>query len=199
MDAREAAEIGANENNGADLDKRIFCARCMGILPCWALVEWAADREGTPIEDVGVDHSGADVVMAEELLDGANVVTRLEQVGREAVTKAVAGCALGDAGFEQSGVERSLHHGFVEVVAPQLAGVAVTVVPRGREYPLPRPRFGRAWELSCQRVRKGDAARTDREVRAVQGLHELQVGRYWSTQIDRQQRYAVFSSFASPN
>ena len=139
MDAREAAEIGANENNGADLDKRIFCARCMGILPCWALVEWAADREGTPIEDVGVDHSGADVVMAEELLDGANVVASFENVSGEAVSECVASCAFGYAGFDEGSVERALEHGFVEVVASEFAGVAVAVVPCCWEYPLPGP------------------------------------------------------------
>jgi len=40
------------------------------------LVEGAADGEGAAVEDVGVDHGGGDVAVAQELLDGANVVAR---------------------------------------------------------------------------------------------------------------------------
>jgi hypothetical protein len=44
---------------------------------------WTA--KGAAVEDVGVDLGGADVLVAEELLDGADVVAGLEEMGREAV------------------------------------------------------------------------------------------------------------------
>jgi len=37
------------------------------------------------VEHVGVDHGGLDVVVAEELLDGADVVAVAEEVGGKAV------------------------------------------------------------------------------------------------------------------
>ena len=41
-------------------------------------VERAADAAATAVEDVGVDHGGLDVFVAEELLYGADIVAALE-------------------------------------------------------------------------------------------------------------------------
>ena len=38
----------------------------------------ALDGTAAAVEDVGVDHSGTDVAVAEQLLDGANVVAGFE-------------------------------------------------------------------------------------------------------------------------
>jgi hypothetical protein len=40
----------------------------------------APDTGGTPVEDVGVDHRGAHVPMAEQFLDGPDVVALLQEV-----------------------------------------------------------------------------------------------------------------------
>src|SRR5262245_23174994 len=53
------------------------------------LVEGAEDAGGAAVEDVGVDPGGADVGMAEQLLDGADVVAALQQAGGEAVAEDV--------------------------------------------------------------------------------------------------------------
>jgi uncharacterized protein len=45
-----------------------------------APVERADDTEGTPIDDVGVDHGRAQVLVAGERLDRADVGARLEHV-----------------------------------------------------------------------------------------------------------------------
>ena len=50
----------------------------------------AADTPPTSIQYVGVDHRGADALVAEELLDGANVVSILEKVGGKAVAERMA-------------------------------------------------------------------------------------------------------------
>ena len=49
-------------------------------------VEGAADSVSSAVEDVGVDHGGLDVFVAEELLYGPDIVTALEQMGGEGVT-----------------------------------------------------------------------------------------------------------------
>jgi hypothetical protein len=51
----------------------------------------AEDAGGAAVEDVGVDHGGGDVAVAEELLDGADVGAVLQQVGGEGVAEGVAG------------------------------------------------------------------------------------------------------------
>ena len=43
----------------------------------------AADGGGAAVQDVGVDHGRRDVAVAKELLDGADVVAILQQMGRE--------------------------------------------------------------------------------------------------------------------
>ena len=41
----------------------------------------ASDCIGTSVEDVGVDHRGANVFVAEELLNGADVVAVFQEMG----------------------------------------------------------------------------------------------------------------------
>ena len=63
---------------------------------------------------MGVDHGGRDVAVAEELLDGADVVAGFEEVGREAVAEGVAGRRFGEARRADRLVEGALEDGFVE-------------------------------------------------------------------------------------
>jgi len=53
-------------------------------------VQGAPHPSATLVEDMGVDHGGADIFVAEELLDGTKVVAVLQQVGRERVAQRVA-------------------------------------------------------------------------------------------------------------
>jgi hypothetical protein len=39
------------------------------------LVEWAANSFCTTIQDMGIDHRGLHVLMPEQFLDGANIVS----------------------------------------------------------------------------------------------------------------------------
>ena len=48
-------------------------------------VHGAADAEATPVEDVSVDHRRGDAPVAQELLDGPDVVACLEEMGGEGV------------------------------------------------------------------------------------------------------------------
>ena len=54
----------------------------------------AADASPTSIQYVGVDHRGADAFVAEEFLDGTNVVSILEKVSGKAVVERVAGLGV---------------------------------------------------------------------------------------------------------
>ncbi len=52
-------------------------------------VEGGFDREAAALEDVGIDHCGFDVFVAEEFLNGANVVVVLEEVGGKGMPEGV--------------------------------------------------------------------------------------------------------------
>lgn len=52
----------------------------------------------TAVQDMRIDHRGADVLVPEQLLDGADVVSRFEQMCSEGVTERVATHMLDDAG-----------------------------------------------------------------------------------------------------
>ena len=56
----------------------------------FAPVQWAAYRQSTAMQDVGVDHGGADVLVAEELLYSADVIACFEEVSSEGVAQGVA-------------------------------------------------------------------------------------------------------------
>ena len=61
-------------------------------------VSWAEDPVGgtadgrrAPVQDVGVNHRRAHVAVAEQLLNGSDVVSVLEQVRRERMAQGVGG------------------------------------------------------------------------------------------------------------
>ena len=84
-------------------------------MPCG--VEWAAHGHAAALEDVGVDHGGLDILVAEQVLDGADVVAVLEQVGGEGVAQGVAGDALVDAGQASGAMNGPLQAAGADVVA----------------------------------------------------------------------------------
>jgi hypothetical protein len=91
-------------------------------------VDGAGEAAATDsIEDVGVDHRGLDIAVAEELLDGADIGATGEKMGREGVAKGMAGGVLGDTCSADRGVHCALNDGGMEVVAQDLAGPRVRI------------------------------------------------------------------------
>src|SRR5215471_6135756 len=80
-----------------------------------------------PVEDVGVDHRGADVPVALQVLDGADVEAVLQQVGGERMPEGMARGGLGNPGAANRLLHRPLKDRFVEVVPAPLTGHAVHI------------------------------------------------------------------------
>jgi hypothetical protein len=76
----------------------------------------ATDRRRAAVQDVRVDHGGAQVTVSEQFLDRANVVTVLEEMRREGVPEGVTRGSLGQARLEDGFLDRPLEHGFMEVM-----------------------------------------------------------------------------------
>jgi hypothetical protein len=100
-------------------------------------VEGAADAAAAGlVEDVGVDHGGLDVAVAQQLLDGADVVPLLEEVGGERVPEGVAAGGLGQPGLRDRLLHRLLHGRLVQMVAADGAGARIAA---GRSTPQALP------------------------------------------------------------
>ena len=67
---------------------------------------------------MGVDLGGADILVSEEFLDGADVLMVFEQMGGEAMSEGVGGGSLGDAGGVESGFHGALDHVVSLMVPP---------------------------------------------------------------------------------
>ena len=53
----------------------------------------------SPVQDVGVDHGRRDIRVAQECLDGSDIVAGVEQICGKGLAKRVASCPLDDSGF----------------------------------------------------------------------------------------------------
>ena len=113
--------------------------------------------------------------MTEELLDGADVVTILEQVGGKGVAQGVAAHGFGDAGGARSSANVALHGRLVAVVAAALASAGVDVGAACGKDPLPGPFSRSGGVFGSQGVGQRDEASARGQVRSVLGLHALEV------------------------
>ena len=102
-------------------------------------VRGASHSRRPPVEHVRVDLCGADIPVPEELLNGADVVPVLEQVGREGVAQGVRCGPLRDPGSADRTFHDPLENGLVQVVPTPLARVPVQIEACRGEDPLPHP------------------------------------------------------------
>jgi len=76
--------------------------------------------------------------VAEEFLNGADVVAILEQVGREGMAEGVTGGPIRDAAAPDGIASGGLNGGFVQVVFVQVVAVALAGAGTARQPPAPR-------------------------------------------------------------
>ncbi len=102
-------------------------------------IERTANAEATSIENVGVDHCSFDILVAEKLLHGADVVAILQQMSRKAVAQGMASDVLGDLGGVGSFFQSALNVAVIEMVAANFATAGIGAEAFGREDILPNP------------------------------------------------------------
>lgn len=64
-------------------------ARC-NTLTLPSHIERTADAFATPLQHMGIDHGGADILVPQPFLHGANVITSFEQMSRKALAPPLA-------------------------------------------------------------------------------------------------------------
>jgi hypothetical protein len=160
------------------------------------LVEGAADGEGPLAEDVGVDHGGADIGVAEEFLDGADVVAVLEEVGGEGVAEGVAVDALLDFGLAGGVGDGFLEGVLVAVVAAGEAGAGVDGEAGGGEGVLPLPVAACVGEFAGERFGEVDLSVAGGEVLVVEDADLGEMGLEGGQEAFGEEGESVFAAFA---
>ena len=89
------------------------------------------------VEHLCVDHGRFEVIVAEQFLDGADVIAVFEQVDRETVTQGLATALFGDPGRVFGLLDGSLDRIFQEMMAPEDAGAGINGALRRGEDILP--------------------------------------------------------------
>jgi len=100
---------------------------------------------------MGVDHGRAHIPVTQQFLNGADVVTVLQEVRRKRVPECVARRLLGKTGPEHGFSNGTLDDRLVQMMAAALPRGPVDVEPRRREHPLPGPFAPRVGVLPSER------------------------------------------------
>jgi len=122
---------------------------------------------------VGVDHGGFDILVPEELLNGANVVTVLQQMSGKRVSEGVRRDVLVNFGGLGGGADGFLQQAGVKVVAHGLFGDGVDRQSRGREEVLPESFAGGAGVFAGEGVGEANFAEAVSEVGLMDALDGL--------------------------
>ncbi len=133
-----------------------------GVVEVQQVIQGALHAHRTSVEHVGVAHRRPDIRVTEQLLDGPDVVTRLQQVGRKRMPKRVAAGGFTDATRRDRGVDGALQGRLVHVMAQATLGMWLDVGALRRNYPSPNPLRGRVRVLDAEGVRQSNGPRTTR-------------------------------------
>ena len=139
-------------------------------------VEGAHDAQRAAVDDVRVDHRGADVLVAEQRLDGADVRSGFEQVRGEAVAERVTGRALLEGGGRGGVADGLLQGGLVEVMEHDSPGRRVGAGARRGKEVLPREARRGARHLRAERVGKVDLAASHGELCQMDSADGIELG-----------------------
>jgi hypothetical protein len=74
---------------------------------------------------MGVDHGGSHIVVAEQFLDGSDVIAAFEPMRGKAMAECVAGCPFGKARLANGLFERLLKNGLVHRMPPCLSSSSI--------------------------------------------------------------------------
>jgi hypothetical protein len=159
-------------------------------------IQRTMNAEPAAIEDMGVDHGCFDIGMAEEFLDGADIVAGFEQVGGEGVTEGVATDGLGYAGNAGRPADFLLQAGYIRVMTAEDARARIDREPvRGKDV-LPLPLAGGGGILALKGIRQVDAAGSERTIGIEHTADTPQMILQRSMEAIREDRDAVLEAFA---
>ena len=153
------------------------------------------DAGRAAVEDMGVDHRGAHVIVAQELLNGPDIASIFEEVRGERVAERRQRSRPPSASRQAGHTSHALHHGLMQMVAAALTGGPVEVVPRSGEDPLPGPLAAGVRVLAGQGPGPLDPAGAASQVGLVLALHALEMVTERPRGDGRENGHAILGAF----
>jgi hypothetical protein len=99
-------------------------------------VKRTLDPSHTSVQDMGINHCRADVVVSEKFLDRPDIISVLKQVCCKGVAQSVAPGRFEDASLEPSFFESFLYNRFVKMMSAFLSSDPINVMAGRRKNPL---------------------------------------------------------------
>jgi hypothetical protein len=124
---------------------------------------------GAALQHVRVDHGGADIGVAQQLLDGADIVAGFEQMGGKAMAKGVATNFFGETGVDDGRLDPLLEKVLVTVMTAEhvIAGAWIDAESARGEEKLPAQLGFGGGEFLGEGVGEPDAAVATPEIAFV--------------------------------
>ena len=143
--------------------------------PDGEVIQRAHDSVATLLQDVGVDHGGADVRVSQQGLDGANVRAPLQEMSGEAVPERMRTDPLADSRLADDSGNGLVDGTGVEVMPANLAGARVSGPMTSGEDVLPSPILVGVRVLAGQGVREIHLPITFLQILPMNHLHTYKV------------------------
>ena len=137
-------------------------------------VGWRYDTRST-VSNMGVDHGGRDIAMAEQFLHCANVVSVLDQMGGETVAHGVTACLFRYSGIDHGLSHSLLHRGIVDMMPAFYFRSRIYRDAARREYILPLPLGRSRWIFLIERTREMNRSVSGSEIAIMLALDENKV------------------------
>ena len=137
--------------------------------------------------------------MAQEFLDGSNIVAGLQKVRRETVAQGVRRARFVDASTPGGARDGTLHRLLGQVMAPDHARPGVHRARLTGEHVLPPPSSPGFGVLGVQRIGHVHLAISRVEIRLMHLLGFAQALLQWLDQVLREHRDTVFAAFPLPD
>ena len=169
------------------------------LLVSYRPVQGAFDPHRSLTEDVGVEHGGAYVSMAQQFLYRADVTPRFEQVGGKAMPKRVATRRLQYTGAAHRRLYCALDCSLVHVVAHRTARIDILAIAVGGKYVLPTPLSRSVGIFVRQRIRQRHARRTRCSLLFESNAQFLQVHSKRMADCPRQHRDPILATLRVTN
>src|SRR5258708_6463216 len=120
-------------------------------------VQWAFNPHRPLAQDMRVKHRGANVRVSQQFLNRADVVARLQKMGRETMAERMTARRPSDARLADGGLHRTLNAFLVNMVADGPSRVRVVAKRGCGKYVLPTPLRRVVRKFARQRIRQRHA------------------------------------------
>jgi hypothetical protein len=153
----------------------------------------------TSFENMGVDHGGGDIFVAEEFLNGTDIIATLKQVGSETVAQGVGADRFMDTGLTGRLSDGFTQATFIQVMPADLTGARVNREMVRRKHVLPAPLAVGVEIFAFQSIGQVNSAMAAGQVFLMQGFNALEVLLEGLLEGIGQNCHPVFIAFTGPD